>query len=269
MARMQPVGRVFSRFPKLARDVARQVQKSVELEVIGAETELDRNLSRRCPIRWCTWCATRSTTASNHRDASPRGQERAGNVRLSAQQEGDHVMIEVRDDGAGIDPDRIARARSERDWSTPNPRALSSDECLQLIFLPGFSTKSEVSDLSGAASAWTWCSAGSASSPAACRSSPRSAAHPHVDQGAADAGDPADAAGGDRRRRLRLALVRVVEVLAHTGGNAMWIDGQSVLDLREQPTRCSTCVTGSASTPPAATRRRRASSCRPANSVSC
>ncbi|WP_407910646.1 ATP-binding protein, partial [Lysobacter claricitrinus] len=108
MARMQPVGRVFSRFPKLARDVARQVKKSVELEVIGAETELDRNLVEALsdPLVHLV------RNAIDHGIESPEtrrlaGKNEQGNVRLSAQQEGDHVMIEVRDDGAGIDPDKI------------------------------------------------------------------------------------------------------------------------------------------------------------------
>src|SRR5690606_794130 len=94
--------------PKLARDVARQLQKKVELDVIGAETELDRNLVEALsdPLVHLV------RNAIDHGIESPdariaAGKPAQGQVVLSAQQEGDHVAIEVRDDGAGIDPDRI------------------------------------------------------------------------------------------------------------------------------------------------------------------
>src|SRR5690606_37992407 len=103
-ARMQPVGRVFARFPKLARDVARQLHKQVQLELAGADTELDRNLVEALadPLVHLV------RNAIDHGIESPEARRRAGKpeqgqVRLSAQQVGDHVAIEVRDDGAGID----------------------------------------------------------------------------------------------------------------------------------------------------------------------
>jgi len=75
---------------------------------------------------------------------------RAGHVRLSAQQEGDFVTIEIRDDGAGIDPERLRAKALEKGLIDPEAAArLSHEECLQLIFLPGFSTKAEVTDISG------------------------------------------------------------------------------------------------------------------------
>jgi len=239
MARMQPVGRVFSRFPKLARDVARQVKKSVELEVIGAETELDRNLVEALsdPLVHLV------RNAIDHGIESPEarrlaGKAEQGNVRLSAQQEGDHVMIEVRDDGAGIDPDRIRESAIRKGLIDAESAArLTPEECLQLIFLPGFSTKAEVSDLSG-------------------RGVGMDVVQSKIRELSGSVQIQSDIGRGTRmsiKVPLTLAilptllveidgdvyalpLVRVVEVLAHSGGNALWIDGQSVLDLREQPT---------------------------------
>ncbi|HZX81565.1 MAG TPA: chemotaxis protein CheA [Lysobacter sp.] len=239
MARMQPVGRVFSRFPKLARDVARQVSKSVELEVIGAETELDRNLVEALsdPLVHLV------RNAIDHGIEPPEARRRAGkpeqgHVRLSAQQEGDHVMIEVRDDGAGIDPDRIRDSAIRKGLIDAESAArLSADECLQLIFLPGFSTKSEVSDLSG-------------------RGVGMDVVQSKIRELSGSVQIQSEVGRGTRmaiKVPLTLAilptllveidgdvyalpLVRVVEVLAHEGRGAMWIDGQSVLDLREQPT---------------------------------
>jgi len=140
--RMQPVGKVFSRFPKLTRDVARSLNKEVELELTGADTELDRNL-------------VEALAAIDHGIEMPdlrqaQGKERSGRVRLSAQQEGDHVSIEIHDDGAGIDPERLrSKAREKGLLSADAAARLGSEECLHLVFLPGLSTKQEISNISG------------------------------------------------------------------------------------------------------------------------
>lgn len=238
-ARMQPVGRVFSRFPKLARDVARQVSKTVELEVIGAETELDRNLVEALsdPLVHLV------RNAIDHGIESPEDRRRAGktehgNVRLSAQQEGDHVTIEVRDDGAGIDPDRIRESAIRKGLiDAESASRLTADDCLQLIFMAGFSTRAEVSDLSG-------------------RGVGMDVVQSKIRELSGTVQIHSEVGRGTRmsiRVPLTLAilptllveiegdvyalpLVRVVEVLAHTRSKRLWIDGQSVLDLREQPT---------------------------------
>lgn len=149
--RMQPIGRVFSRFPKVARDVARQLKKDVRLELSGEETEIDKNIveSLSDPLVHLV------RNAIDHGIEAPErreriGKPRQGTVRLSAQHEGDHILITVRDDGAGMDPE-VLRAKA-RDKGLIGPEAaarLSNEECLHLIFLPGFSTKSEVSEISG------------------------------------------------------------------------------------------------------------------------
>lgn len=149
--RMQPVGKVFSRFPKVARDVARNLKKEVELELIGAETELDRNLVEALAdplVHLVRNAIDHGIEMPELREA--QGKMRSGNVRLSAQQEGDYVSIEVQDDGAGIDPERLRAKAREKGLIDPEAAArLSSEECLHLVFLPGFSTKQEVTDISG------------------------------------------------------------------------------------------------------------------------
>ncbi|WMJ69095.1 chemotaxis protein CheA [Stenotrophomonas sp. 24(2023)] len=149
--RMQPVGKVFSRFPKVARDVARNLKKEVELELVGAETELDRNLVEALAdplVHLVRNAIDHGIEMPDLREA--QGKPRNGHVRLSAQQEGDYVSIEVQDDGAGIDPERLRQKAREKGLIDPEVAArLSGEECLHLVFLPGFSTKQEVTDISG------------------------------------------------------------------------------------------------------------------------
>jgi len=149
--RMQPVGKVFSRFPKVARDVARSLQKEVDLELIGAETELDRNLVEALAdplVHLVRNAIDHGVEMPDLREA--QGKPRMGHVRLAAQQEGDYVSIEVQDDGAGIDPEKLRAKAREKGLIDPEAAArLSSEECLHLVFLPGFSTKQQVTDISG------------------------------------------------------------------------------------------------------------------------
>jgi two-component system chemotaxis sensor kinase CheA len=237
-ARMQPVGRVFARFPKLARDVARQLDKQVQLDVSGADTELDRNLVEALADPLVHLVRNAIDHGIEMPDARRRaGKPEQGQVRISAQQEGDHVAIEVRDDGAGIDPDRIRRKAVEKGLIDDDAAArLSSEECLQLLFLPGFSTRDAVSDLSG-------------------RGVGMDVVQSRIRELSGTVQIHSDVGAGSRfsiRVPLTLAilptllvevagdvyalpLVRVVEVLSHDPGKALWIDGQRVLDLRQQP----------------------------------
>jgi len=149
--RMQPVGKVFSRFSKVARDIARALGKEVNLELSGADTELDRNLVEALadPLVHLV------RNAIDHGVESPElraagGKPRAGHIHLMAQQEGDYVSISIQDDGAGIDPERLRhKAREKGLIDAEAASRLSAEECLHLVFLPGFSTKSEVTDISG------------------------------------------------------------------------------------------------------------------------
>ncbi|MDD3764648.1 MAG: chemotaxis protein CheA [Nevskiales bacterium] len=149
--RMQPIRKVFSRFPKIARDVARGLGKQVEVELQGEDTDLDKNLVEALadPLVHMV------RNSVDHGIEMPdervrRGKPPAGKLQLIARQEGDHILITVRDDGAGMDADRIrAKAVEKGLIGTDEADAMTPDECLQLVFLPGFSTKEQVSDLSG------------------------------------------------------------------------------------------------------------------------
>ena len=149
--RMQPVGKVFSRFPKVARDVARSLRKEVDLELLGADTELDRNLVEALVdplVHLVRNAIDHGIELPELRQAA--GKPRLGQVRLSAQQEGDYVTIEIRDDGAGIDPEHLRSKAVEKGLIEREAASrLSPEECLQLVFMAGFSTKSEVTDISG------------------------------------------------------------------------------------------------------------------------
>ncbi len=149
--RMQPVGRAFARFPKLARDVARQLSKEVEIELLGEDTELDKNLVEALVDPLVHLVRNAIDHGIETPDLRQRiGKPRAGQLRLAAQQEGDHILITVSDDGAGIDPERLRdKAREKGLIDVDSAARLSSEECLQLIFLPGFSTKENVTDISG------------------------------------------------------------------------------------------------------------------------
>ncbi|HEY1808686.1 MAG TPA: chemotaxis protein CheW [Acidobacteriaceae bacterium] len=150
-ARMQPVSYVFSRFPRMVRDLSLSLSKRVRLEMEGQETELDKSLLEaiRDPL-------THSIrNAIDHGIESPEartaaGKPAEGTVRLRANHEGSHVIVEVQDDGAGMRIDRIRDKAVERGL-IPAQRAeqMNERELLQLIFLPGFSTAAAVTSVSG------------------------------------------------------------------------------------------------------------------------
>ena len=149
--RMQPVKRVFSRFPKLARDVARGLGKQVEVELQGEDTDLDKNLVEALADPLVHMVRNSVDHGIELPEARLRaGKPAAGRLTLSAQQEGDHILITVRDDGAGIDAERLREKALQKGLVDAATAArLTPEECLDLIFLPGFSTKEQVSDLSG------------------------------------------------------------------------------------------------------------------------
>ena len=149
--RMQPIKKVFSRFPKLARDVARGLGKQVDVELIGEDTDLDKNLVEALAdplVHMVRNSVDHGIELPAARAAA--GKPATGKLVLAAVAQGDHILISVRDDGAGIDPEKLRRKVVEKGLMDAALAArLTSDECLQLVFMAGFSTKEQVSDLSG------------------------------------------------------------------------------------------------------------------------
>tara|TARA_R110002073_G_scaffold89014_3_gene211033 strand:- start:37005 stop:39236 length:2232 start_codon:yes stop_codon:yes gene_type:complete len=149
--RMQPIKKVFGRFPRVVRDLARNLKKEVNLVLVGEETDLDKNLVEALsdPLVHLV------RNAVDHGIEMPdvraqKGKERIGQVVLSAQQEGDHIMLAIEDDGAGMDAEVLrAKAVEKGIYDQDAADRLSDTECFNLIFAPGFSTKTEISDVSG------------------------------------------------------------------------------------------------------------------------
>lgn len=149
--RMQPIKKVFGRFPRLVRDLARQLKKEINLELVGEETDLDKNLVEALAdplVHLVRNAVDHGIEMPEEREAS--GKARGGRVVLSAEQEGDHILLSISDDGKGMDPE-ILRAKAVEKGLMDKDAAdrLSETECFNLIFAPGFSTKTEISDVSG------------------------------------------------------------------------------------------------------------------------
>jgi two-component system, chemotaxis family, sensor kinase CheA len=150
-ARMQPVSHVFSKFPRLVRDLAQQLEKRIRLQLEGQETELDKSLLEaiKDPLTHLV------RNSIDHGIEAPAVREAAGKdpeglLRLRAYQEGSHVIIEVSDDGGGIRVEKIRDKALQRKLITAEKVAqLSERELLQLIFLPGFSTAEAITNVSG------------------------------------------------------------------------------------------------------------------------
>ncbi|MEY4593240.1 MAG: hypothetical protein RIR18_2135 [Pseudomonadota bacterium] len=149
--RMQPIGRLFQKYPRIARDLARQLGKDVELVLAGEETEVDKTMIEDLadPLIHLI------RNAVDHGVESPEERGRAGKpvkslVRLEARQEGDHIVLIIADDGKGMSAEQIRGKAVEKGLiSEEEGNTLDERQSLGLIFLPGFSTKTQVSDVSG------------------------------------------------------------------------------------------------------------------------
>jgi two-component system, chemotaxis family, sensor kinase CheA len=147
--RMLPIGGVFSRFSRLVRDLAAAAGKKIALEVAGEETELDKSVIERLadPLTHLV------RNAVDHGIEKVEGRRAAGKpeqgvIRLEAYHEGGNVVVEVTDDGRGLDPEKIRRKALERGLIEESA-TLGAEEVQALIFQPGFSTAETVTDLSG------------------------------------------------------------------------------------------------------------------------
>lgn len=145
--RMQPVGRLFQKFPRLVRELAKDLGKDVDLVITGAETEVDRVVvdSLYDPL---VHMLRNSLDHGIEVDRAAAGKPNKATISLNAWQAGSSVMIEVFDDGKGMDPDML-RSKALAKGLINEHQALTADEALQLVFLPGFSTKEVASSVSG------------------------------------------------------------------------------------------------------------------------
>ena len=147
--RAQPVGAVFQRMPRLVRELAVKTGKKVRLEMHGETTEVDRSIIERLadPLTHII------RNSSDHGIEMPAeraaaGKPEEGTIRLSADHRGSRIVIEIRDDGAGVNSEKVLKKARERGLVSPDAN-LTEDEINNLIFLPGFSTADQISDISG------------------------------------------------------------------------------------------------------------------------
>jgi two-component system chemotaxis sensor kinase CheA len=148
---MQPIGRLFKKYPRLARDLARQLGKDVELELSGEATEIDKTMIEDLndPLVHLVRNAVDHGVESAE-ERSAVGKPSKSIVHLSARQEGDHILITISDDGKGMNPEILRNKAVQKGLiTTEEANTLSDEQSLHLIFKPGFSTKDEISSVSG------------------------------------------------------------------------------------------------------------------------
>ena len=149
--RMIAIGKVFNKFPRVVRDIARDTGKEIELIISGEETELDKQVIESIgdPLLHMI------RNSCDHGVETPdvrlaKGKPRMGTVNLSAYHEGNHVVIEIKDDGAGMDPDKIKRKAIEKGVITVDEaNSMDDKQAFALIFKPGFSTAEKITNISG------------------------------------------------------------------------------------------------------------------------
>ncbi|MBA3988849.1 MAG: chemotaxis protein CheA [Idiomarina sp.] len=149
--RMQPIKKVFGRFPRVVRDLARTLKKEINLELSGEDTDLDKNLVEALAdplVHLVRNAVDHGIELPDEREKA--GKPRIGNVKLAASQEGDHILLSITDDGAGMDAEKLKRLAIKRGVLDEDSAArMSNEEAYNLIFAAGFSTKEQISDVSG------------------------------------------------------------------------------------------------------------------------
>lgn len=149
--RMQPVGKVFNKFPRMVRDLSRELGKNIDLIITGEETELDKSIVEEIgdPLIHII------RNSCDHGIEVPEvrknaGKAETGTVELKAYNEGNHIVIEISDDGKGLDPDMLKQKAIEKGIITEREAdAMSDKEAFGIIFKPGFSTAKNISNVSG------------------------------------------------------------------------------------------------------------------------
>lgn len=149
--RMQPIKKVFGRFPRVVRDLARTLKKEISLVLEGEETDLDKNLVEALAdplVHLVRNSVDHGIEMPDERESA--GKPRMGTVKLAASQEGDHILLTIADDGKGMDAEKLKEIAISRGVLDADAAArMSDEEAFSLIFAPGFSTKVEISDISG------------------------------------------------------------------------------------------------------------------------
>ncbi|MFK5914929.1 MAG: chemotaxis protein CheA [Woeseiaceae bacterium] len=149
--RMQPIKKVFGRFPRVVRDLARTLKKEISLVMVGEDTDLDKNLVEALAdplVHLVRNSVDHGIEMPDDREVA--GKSKNGTITLAASQEGDHILLSITDDGGGMDADvlrNIAIKKGIHDAESAS--RLTDVECYNLIFAPGFSTKEKISDISG------------------------------------------------------------------------------------------------------------------------
>ncbi|MGE5314495.1 MAG: chemotaxis protein CheA [Acidobacteriota bacterium] len=149
--RMVPIGKVFNKFPRVVRDLAKETEKEIELEIIGEETELDKSIIDEINdplVHLVRNAADHGIEKPSARHAA--GKNRKGTITLKAENEGNTIVISIRDDGAGMNPDTLKAKAIERGIITEaEAREMTTHDAFNLIFAPGFSTAAKVTNVSG------------------------------------------------------------------------------------------------------------------------
>jgi two-component system chemotaxis sensor kinase CheA len=149
--RMQPIAKVFNKFPRMVRDLARLMEKEVELHISGEETELDKTVIEEIGdplVHIVRNSIDHGMETPAEREA--KGKPRCGRVELAAYQEGRNIIVSVRDDGKGMDPEALKRSAVEKGLiPAEEAEKLSKSDAFNIIFIPGFSTAKAVSNISG------------------------------------------------------------------------------------------------------------------------
>lgn len=149
--RMQPIAKVFNKFPRMVRDLARQMEKEVELHISGEETELDKTVIEEIGdplVHIVRNSVDHAVESPAEREA--KGKPRCGRVELAAYQEGRNIVVSITDDGKGMDPEALKRSAVEKGLiPAEEAERLTKSDALNIIFIPGFSTAKAVSNISG------------------------------------------------------------------------------------------------------------------------
>ncbi len=149
--RMQPIAKVFNKFPRMVRDLSRELNKQIDLEISGEETELDKSIVEEIgdPLVHIIRNSC-DHGVEEPQDRLSKGKPEKGLIQLKAYNEGNHIVVEIVDDGAGMDPDALKSKAIERGiLSEHEADAMSDKEAFGIIFRPGFSTAKKVTNVSG------------------------------------------------------------------------------------------------------------------------